>query len=233
MHRPITRLLVLAVAFVLAPSVMLVPSARSAGAQEGAPVFEGVVPEILEAVTGGDGQPVRPYLFTFEQRYASIPWDGAVWVPGDPPHSFIASQHPIAIQVLRGEFAFEVAEGELAIVDPRGEQIRILTRIEPEPYYELANPEQVIPDCTTVCAIPADTPVQLNEGAIVYLPAGVPCFWCRFREEVGSLRVFVFHDPGFAPENFEWFNGTGIQDQAAAATPTARRWRFNPPTHCH
>ena len=239
MHRPTTWLLACVVALVVAPSVLLVPAARPVGAQEGGQTWEGVVPETLDPVTGGDGQPVQPYLFTFEQEYASIPWDGSRWTPGEPEHSFIASRNPIALQVLRGEFAFEVPEGEAALVDPRGQSIPILVRIEDPPYYEPAGPDEVVANCDIVCSLPANTPVQLNEGAIVYLPSGIPCFACRFGADVGSLRVFVFagpdFDPTLAPEEFEWISGEGIVGPAAGeaeGSPTARRRWANPATHC-
>ncbi len=240
MHRPTTWLLACVVALVVAPSLLLIPGPRSVGAQEGTEPFPGVQARIL--AEGRQDQPggrvLQPYEFTFEGP-ASLDGTGAAIPEQTVDRTFIQSEYPVVVQVLRGEFALDLQEGDTALIDPRGTPIPVLVRISDGlgPGYDVAIPERFVQDsngqdCTTICAVPIDEPVRVEEGMTVFLPQGVACLVCSFDTNGAQLRVFALLDPGVDANQFEWYSGQGVNGPSAAeATPTARRWA-NPATHC-
>jgi hypothetical protein len=244
-HRPTPWLLACVVALVVAPSVLLGPAARPVGAQQVDVPFAGVRAEVLAEgrQDAAGGRVLQPYRFTFEGPVVA---DGeGASLPGQG--NLIESQSSMVVKVEKGGFAFGVEPEDVAVVDPRGERIQFLAEEsgQPSPTYDYTYPAEYVQDdtgdCRTLCAIPPDRTVLIEEGDTVYLPRRLACFLCAFDTDDAELLVFVIQDPtgGAAgtpaaspdPRGFEWVTGDGIVDREGRIDPNRRHWA-NPSTRC-
>jgi hypothetical protein len=183
--------LVAAFAVSLAPTLMNAQEDMEGGG-------EGISFKPLEEsqTEGGGKKTLQSYLFTFESD-AALP---------EYPYPEV-----MVVKVASGRFAIRVGNEDLVIVDPQGKPIWITTVTEEN----LVSGEEndVVrngdgSECTTLCALPPDVTVLIEQDMTVYLPGDTTCFFCNMTDDDAELLVYPAVPRG---EAFSWTQLQKIQ----------------------
>lgn len=175
-----TRTLPLTLVLVLLFSLSAVPARLAAQDDFNDPNGAGISIEPVEGAPseGGGGKTLEQYIVTFEPT-AYLP----------------ENRYPEAmvVKVQKGSFAIRVGEEDLVIVDPAGRQLSILESADYP--MVLRNDIGVVTDvdgnpCETLCALPPNQTVLVEEGSTLFIPEMVTCFLCNISGEFAELLVY-------------------------------------------
>jgi hypothetical protein len=160
------------------------------------------------------------YKFTFGDN-AAIP--------------YLPYPEAMVVKVMSGSFALRVGAEDLVVVDPQGRTILLLDEsglTDADSAYPRGISDQEIGEvqdssgtCTTLCVLPPEVTVRVDEGFTVYLPGYVSCLFCNISSGADAVLRVVAALPS-RDQPFSWTQLQDVATPVASEPDVARRSYF-------